>query len=154
MFDITRSVRLLNINLSINPYRNYFNKFFVKTFWKYFKSFIVRDMGIMTNNIHKSLIFSNLYMLNTKLWNKKTEIIFSTHSHIVSRFYTKPVSIFSFSFQNQTYNTLIFLVFNLINTSYYSFKNDFRLVYGFIFQQDNFKFFYFCNIDYFKVFNY
>jgi hypothetical protein len=154
MFEITRNVRLLNLNFSMNWYKNYFNKFFVKTFWKYFKSFIVRDVGILTNNIHKSLIFSNIYIINNKLWNKKISINFSSHVHVINRFYVKPISIFSFSFNTQTYNTIIFLIFNLITSNYYSFKNDFRLLYGFIFHQEHFKLFYFCNINYFKVFNY
>jgi hypothetical protein len=154
MFEITRNTKLLNLDFSINLYRIYFNKFFVKTFWKYFKSFIVRDMGILTNNIHKSFIFSNIYMLNSRLWNKKNNISFNSHNHSISHFYVKPISIFSFSFQNQIYNTIIFLIFSLITSYHYSFKNDFRLLHSFIFYQDHFKLFYFCNIDYFKVFKY
>ena len=140
--------------MNINSYRNYFNKFFLKTFWKYFKSFILRDSGLITNNISKSFVFSTIYTINSKLWNKKSYINLNDHKHLSFSLYLKPVSIFSFSFQNHTYNTIIFLIFNLINSSYYSFKNDFKLVYGFILYQNNYKLFYFCNIPYFKVFNY
>lgn len=138
----------------MNAYRNYFSKFFIKTFWKYFKSFILRDSGLLTNNMHKSFIFSTIYTINTKLWNKKNWLKNNNNKHITYSLYLKPVSLFSFSFQNNTYNTLIFLIFNLINTNYYSFKNDFRLIYGFILYQDNYRMFYFCNIPYFKIFNY
>lgn len=154
MLEISRNTKLVSLSMNTNSYRNYFNKFFLKTFWKYFKSFILRDSGLLTNNMSKSFVFSTIYMINSKLWNKKNYINLNHHKHLSFCLYLKPVSVFSFSFQNHTYNTLIFLIFNLINASYHSFKNDFKLIYGFILYQDNYRLFYFCNIPYFKIFNY
>ena len=154
ILEISRNSKLINLNFAINMYKNYFNKFFLKTFWKYFKSFIIRDNGVVTNNINKSFTFSTIYSINSKLWKKKSHIGWESHKHILNGLYLKPVSVFPFSFQNSTYNTLIFLIFNLINTSYISFKNDFKLIHSFILFQINYKIFYFCNTPYFKVFNY
>ena len=129
---------------------------YLKTFWKYFKFFIVRDMGLLTNNFHRSLIFMTIYSLNNKLWNpyliSKQEPLPSYFTK--NRKYLKPVSILHFSFNKQSYNTIIFYIFYLITIDYYSPQNDFNLHYSFILHQDNFKLLFFCNMNYFKLFNY
>ena len=151
ILEISRSTKLLNLSTFISGYMIYFNKVFLKTFWKYYKTFISRNVGLMSNNLHKSFMFRSLYMLNAKLWNTKSCLNSTNYKHISYSLYLKPISMFSFAFQNRVYDTLLFLVFTLINTNYYSFKNDFRLLHSFILYQDNYRLFYFCNIDYFKI---
>ena len=152
MLELSKSLRI-NI-LKPSAYLVYFNKNFLKTFWKYFKFFVIRDVGLYTNNFHKSLVFCTIQSLNEKLWFKNYDLPLAKYSFVSDRYYVKPVSVFHFSFNLKVYNTLIFFIFHFITNYYFSSKNDFKLYYNFILFQDNFKFFFFCNIPYFKVFNY
>jgi len=152
ILDTCRDLRLHTLKPSV--YLNYFNRVYLKTFWKYFKFFITKDMGLYTNNLHLSFTFCTIYSLNKKLWFNDTKTKLLGYSFVSDRIYLKPISVFHFSFNLKTYNTLIFFIFHFITAYYYSTKNDYKLYYNFIFLQDNFKFFFFCNIPYFKVFNY
>lgn len=145
-------------NFRLNP-TNYkvYNQFFIINFWFFFKRLYTKSFGLMTLNTTKSslyIIYKNLVTsFRVLVENSPVHVKVDINSlHNVK--YLQPLTIVGFSFQKQTYNTLMFYVlFNLV-TIYNASRNFFKLQYSFIFLQPNFHLYPFLNLFYFKLRNF
>ena len=129
-----------------------YNKFFVTTFFAFFKKLYSSRMGIMTINFSKSLLFKTFHNLNAELDVTNSFEKPSTHKHSLYRVkYLQPITIISFSFHKKTYDTLMIFITLLLVTNYSSTQNSFKLYYSFILKSPNYSLYPFLNLFYFKL---
>ena len=136
----------------------FLNKKFIKQFFLNFKNLLQKEYGLYTNNLTKSINYWILKDLVLNITSKDTTYPISTkcpsikNNHTVK--YLQPVLVLNFAFNKKFYNMFIIFLLNLFSTYYYSPLITFTLNHSFIFYKTNFKFLFFSNIFYFKIFNY
>ena len=128
----------------------------IMPFWKIFKKLWVPYMGLLYNNITKSLNFHTIRALNLLLSKKniKTQDVLPIPKNSYPTLtYLSPVPTVYLSFQKTLYNKLVtyFLQFNL--TFYPGSHLFFKLTYGFLFVFTYLRWYPFCNQFFFKVRN-
>jgi len=167
---LAMNTRLIWVFIKTNIYNNFntkynfnkcsiliflFNKFFIKEFFKFFKKLYTTNFGLMTINITKSLIYKTLNDLNLFLKSPVKVKQFNTQNFSTfSIKYLQPVTLISFSFQKETYNSLMIYVLFLLTHVYIGSQNSFKLNYSFILHFSNLNLYPFLNNFYFKLRNF
>ena len=121
--------------------------YFFKNFYKIYKSFIIKNTGLLTINFTKSLTYSIINSLNN------LQITFSKIIQVNS-IYLQPIIVVNFSFHKKTYNTLIIFILFFLTTFYSNNYTNFNLYYSFIIIPKNFLYLNFLNNYYFKLYQY
>lgn len=132
------------------------NKEFTLALWKFFKKLLVSGFGLVTDNLSKSVMYWSLKTLNTLILNRisssnKKNLFKRNKISLLTSKYVEPVAIFSFSFQNKIYNSLMLSFLFMFVNNYLSIRVDFRLYYSFLIFNNNFSFYSFINLYYFKI---
>ena len=143
----------LSWNLRISKkFNRLYASVFIKPFWGLFRKMHTHSLGILTVNLTKSYYHDTYASLNNLLLpSNRTK--FKKHNEItvLSTIYYKPVYVLPFSFQNITYNTIIFFLFFRLVSSYSAPQNDFSLYYSYVIRPHNFTMYPFLNLFYFRV---
>ena len=128
------------------------NKFFMKTFYKFFRKLSTSSLGVMTLNLTKSYMYKTFDDLN-KLMIYKPILLPKKHHHFSSHKvkYLQPIIILSFAFQKKTYDTLMMYIIFLLVNSYTPSQNSFKLYYSFVIYSNSFSVYPFINLFYFKL---
>jgi len=127
-----------------------FQNNFIKPFWLLFKNLISRKAGIMSINLTKSYYHhtvSNLY--NSIRKGHITNPYNRIGKSIVN--YTYPHVVLPFSFQTQTYNTLMFYILFQLVSNYSTPQKNFKLYHAYIMRPQNFITYSFLNLFYFRL---
>lgn len=125
--------------------------YFYDKFWGFFKSkFTLKNNLQPSNNITKALYY-RVYELTTSLVrNQQTSPV---KTSLNNNSYIQPISFLNFPFHKKTYNTFIFFLLFFLTSTYFSFTNNFSLLYTIIYRPANFSLFFFLNKFYFVTFN-
>jgi hypothetical protein len=127
-----------------------FRSNFIKPFWLLFKKLTSRKAGIMSLNLTKSYYHHTIANLYNSV--KKGQI---SHPLIKERTsvipYTQPQVVLPFSFQKQTYNTLMFYILFQLVTNYATPQKNFKLYHAYILRPQNFVTYSFLNLFYFRL---
>lgn len=118
--------------------------YFFKNFYKIYKNLIIKNTGLLSINLTKSLSYIIINFLNNI--NKKP-IIYSK----INAFYLQPITLVNFSFQKKIYNTLIIFILFFLTNIYTNNYTNFNLWYSFILIPKNFIYLNFLNNYYFKL---
>ena len=140
----------VNIARNYTPTYYMFRSNFVQPFWLLFKKLISRKAGLMSINLTKSYYhhtISNLYssIREGHLGN------FTAHhkNHLIA--YAQPQVVLPFSFQKQTYNTLMFYILFQLVTNYATPQKNFKLYHAYVMRPQNFVAYGFLNLFYFRL---
>lgn len=140
----------LNWAHTYTPTDYMFQSNFIKPFWLLFKSLISRKAGIMSINLTKSYYHHTV----TSLRDSVKRGYISSHNTDVSNslsVYMQPHVVLPFSFQTQTYNTLMFYILFQLVTNYAAPQNDFKLYHAYVMRPQNFVTYSFLNLFYFRL---
>lgn len=139
-----------------NPWILFFsNNYFSNYIFKFFKNILFFRLGLLTNQATLSYnhhLVSNLY--NTIFLFNNVKLLTPPHKGFLNHRIFEIVVTVSFSFHKDTYNTLIFYIFNLLLTPYVSTKNQFELRHSYIILPSDFQLYLFINLFYFRINNY
>ena len=132
-------------------------KNFIKPYWKLFKRLLNPYMGLVSNNITRSLSFYVVKSLDSLLseprgWVPSTDLpTIHTYSALP---YTTPITTVSLAFQKTLYNTLMIYMLYFLTYCNTSTRSYFQLNHGFLILPSNINLYMFCNCFYFKIKNY
>ena len=135
----------------------FFQKQFIKPFYRFFKKLFFKKYGIYTSNMIKSSLYWTINNISSEVFFVKDSLVIERKPLDLKKLnlvYYKPVKIVSLSFHKKIYNSLIlYILFFLVN-AYISVLPTFQLNYSFLLLPNNFKLYMFINCFYFKIKNY
>lgn len=120
--------------------------------WFFLRTFIYKNSGLLTNNINKSYIFWMIYISHGVIFFKSKHLltIFSSNTKL----YSKHIKIAPVALQKKSLQKVILFILLIFFKHYLPYINNFRMSYGFFFINNEFNFYLFYNLYYFKVHNY
>jgi len=151
---LTMHFFIFSQNISqLNPYLYFFyDKQYIQFFWHYFKKIFSKNLTLITSNALKSYLYSTIVNFDKLLTGPLTCSLVTVKSS-TSLVYFEPVQTISFAFHKKLYNTLMFYIFNVLTTQYFSTQSTFQIFYSFIHLPSNFNMYMFLNFFYFKIRN-
>lgn len=140
-----------------NGYMLYFtSKHLIKPFWRTFKRFPRPYMGLVSNNIEKSLAYYSISSVDALLSNPPKSVISRTLPRTTSQLgmlYTVPVVTAYLAFQKTLYNSLVLYIFHFGLFLNPGARTFFKLTHGFLLLPSTISLYSFCNRFFFKIKN-
>ena len=134
------------------PTKVFYTSQFLTPFWVSFKKLYFRKQGLYSNNLLLSALGLSIENLSVTINNPK---VYGINAPMcLSTPYLRPVQVFTFSFHNKIYNTLVWYIFNLLTHSYVPTTTTYNLNYSFLFVRSNTALYSFINLFYLKVRNF
>lgn len=129
----------------------------LKPFWRVFKKLVSPYMGLLSNNISKSLSYYTVRSLDNLLSNIKGWVPSVLLPRLVKHtdlVYVEPIPTVSLAFQKTLYNTLMVYMMYFLTHLNTGARFYFKLTHGFLLLPLNINLYMFCNCFYFKIRNY
>lgn len=147
---IELSCSKVNIARNYTPTYYMFRNNFVKPFWLLFKKITSRKAGLMSINLTKSYYHHTITSLYSSI-RKGHLNNFTTLCDNSFIAYAQPQVVLPFSFQKQTYNTLMFYILFQLVTNYATPQKNFKLYHAYVMRPQNFVTYSFLNLFYFRL---
>lgn len=134
------------VNSAVKPF------YLINYLFNFYKKLIIRDKGLITNNITKSYNYTVIFFTQKYLNNKNIKL--TSKSNKCFSNYILPIKVINFSLKNHKLKKLYIYILLFLLSYNLTYLNCLNIFCSYLYKPYNLNFFIFYNNYYLKIYNY